>query len=149
MKALTVRQPWAWAIATGRKCVENRSWPTNYRGPLLIHASVRFRDPSIYRHLFDVWPTHFDTGAIVARVELVACIKLAELLATVEFVDPRTHLPFAFAEGPWCWILQNAQPITPPIPCRGKLQLWIPPATVLQKMENPAASGDSPAESVS
>jgi hypothetical protein len=38
VKCLTVCQPWAWAIVHGRKHVENRTWATDYRGPLLIHA---------------------------------------------------------------------------------------------------------------
>lgn len=39
MKYLTVRQPWAWLLVNGHKDIENRSWPTKYRGPLLIHAA--------------------------------------------------------------------------------------------------------------
>lgn len=39
MKALSIRQPWAWAIVNGHKTIENRTWATTYRGPLLIHAS--------------------------------------------------------------------------------------------------------------
>lgn len=39
VKAISVRQPWAWAIVHGGKDVENRIWRPNYRGPLLIHAS--------------------------------------------------------------------------------------------------------------
>jgi len=38
MKALTISQPYASLIASGEKWVENRSWPTGYRGPLAIHA---------------------------------------------------------------------------------------------------------------
>jgi hypothetical protein len=38
-KALSIRQPWCWAILVAGKRIENRTWPTNYRGPLLIHAS--------------------------------------------------------------------------------------------------------------
>ena len=38
MKALTVLQPWAWALIHGPKRIENRSWATYYRGPLVIHA---------------------------------------------------------------------------------------------------------------
>jgi hypothetical protein len=38
VKALTVRQPWAWATIYAGKDVENRRWRTTYRGPLLIHA---------------------------------------------------------------------------------------------------------------
>jgi hypothetical protein len=39
MKALSIRQPWAWLIVNGRKPVENRTWPTRWRGRLLIHAA--------------------------------------------------------------------------------------------------------------
>jgi hypothetical protein len=39
MKALSIHQPWAWAILHAGKTVENRTWSTKYRGPLLIHAS--------------------------------------------------------------------------------------------------------------
>ena len=39
MKALTVQQPWATLIAVGAKQIETRSWKTDYRGPLAIHAS--------------------------------------------------------------------------------------------------------------
>lgn len=38
MYALTVKQPWASAIMAGLKRVENRTWRTDYRGPLAIHA---------------------------------------------------------------------------------------------------------------
>ena len=38
MKAITVLQPWAWLLATGKKRCETRSWKTNYRGEILIHA---------------------------------------------------------------------------------------------------------------
>jgi len=44
MKALSVRQPWAWLIAHGLKPVENREWETHYRGPVLIHASKTFSE---------------------------------------------------------------------------------------------------------
>jgi hypothetical protein len=39
MKALSVRQPWAWAIIYALKNVENRGWPIHYRGDILIHAA--------------------------------------------------------------------------------------------------------------
>lgn len=39
MKALSIRQPWAWAILHTGKSVENRDWYTEYRGRVLLHAS--------------------------------------------------------------------------------------------------------------
>ena len=41
MKVIVIRQPWAWLIVNGIKDIENRSWRTRYRGPLLIQASAR------------------------------------------------------------------------------------------------------------
>ncbi|HTV55212.1 MAG TPA: ASCH domain-containing protein, partial [Terriglobia bacterium] len=41
MKALSIRQPWAWLIVNGFKPIENRSWNTNFRGRILIHASLK------------------------------------------------------------------------------------------------------------
>lgn len=40
MKALTVQQPWAWAIVHGGKDIENRTQAWSYRGPLAIHAGA-------------------------------------------------------------------------------------------------------------
>jgi activating signal cointegrator 1 len=42
MKAITLTQPWATLVAIGAKRIETRSWPTNYRGPLAIHAAKGF-----------------------------------------------------------------------------------------------------------
>lgn len=48
MRALTVQQPWAWAIIHGGKNVENRTQPWAYRGPLAIHAGARLSDRGIH-----------------------------------------------------------------------------------------------------
>ena len=39
MKALSIRQPWAAAIVQLGKNIENRTWATRFRGPILIHAA--------------------------------------------------------------------------------------------------------------
>jgi hypothetical protein len=41
IRALTLWQPWASAVIIGGKDVENRTWSTGYRGPLVIHAAKR------------------------------------------------------------------------------------------------------------
>ena len=39
--ALSIRQPWAWAICNAGKTIENRAWRScKYRGPVWIHASL-------------------------------------------------------------------------------------------------------------
>ena len=42
MKALSLTQSWATLVTIGAKKLETRSWPTYYRGPLLIHAAKGF-----------------------------------------------------------------------------------------------------------
>ncbi len=44
LPVLSIRQPYAWAVVHGIKDIENRSWRTHYRGPLLIHASANRND---------------------------------------------------------------------------------------------------------
>lgn len=39
VRAISIRQPWAWLIIHGGKDIENRGWPASYRGPVLVHAS--------------------------------------------------------------------------------------------------------------
>jgi hypothetical protein len=41
MRALSILQPWATLLLSGAKHYETRSWKTDYRGPLLIHAGNR------------------------------------------------------------------------------------------------------------
>lgn len=69
MKAITVRQPWAWAIIHAGKDIENRSWKTKTRGRVAIHAasgmthaeyeegckSIRKRKPKIKIPVYEIW----------------------------------------------------------------------------------------------
>ena len=80
-KILSFHQPWAWLIVNGHKDIENRTWKTNYRGPLYIHAGKKF-DDSDYRFLkrkFDYinFPARnqFQFGGIIGIVDLVACLE--------------------------------------------------------------------------
>lgn len=76
LKILTIRQPWAWAIIFARKTIENRSWSTNYRGPVAIHAGKQIDEPAFDEVLaitgFDVPDSARETlGAIIGVVDLV------------------------------------------------------------------------------
>jgi hypothetical protein len=80
MKALSVCQPWAWAILHGGKTIENRHRPTRHRGPLVIHASRSRRYiGGDYRALLPDLPPwdELDYGALVGVVEVVGCVPLA------------------------------------------------------------------------
>jgi hypothetical protein len=108
--AITIRQPWASLITAGIKTIENRSWPTTYRGPLLIHAGLSTDIDGIATHghlLKDDLPA----GAIIGTVQLVTCIR-------------DSCSPWA-EPGQWHWILKDPQPCDPR-PARGRLGLWRP-----------------------
>jgi hypothetical protein len=121
MKALSVRQPWAWAIVTGIKKVENRSRPTRHRGPLVIHASRSRRYlKADYAALLPNLPPieQLEFGALVGVVEVVGCVPVAEVEG-----DP-------FAVGPWCWVLAGARQVRS-IPFKGQVGIFRVPEQFL------------------
>jgi hypothetical protein len=69
LKALSVRQPWAELIASGKKTIELRSWSTSYRGPLLICTGKQL-DPGWCRH-YGLEPMTLPKGVAVCIVTLV------------------------------------------------------------------------------
>lgn len=80
IRVLSVRQPWAWALIHGGKDIENRDWPTKYRGPLAIHASMKIDRAGVgeVAHLTKrvILPDEaFATGIIVGVVDVVDCVE--------------------------------------------------------------------------
>jgi hypothetical protein len=122
MPALSVLQPWAWAIMEGIKPVENRTWRTNYRGVLAIQAGLGKRAEATGRALIEqngfVIPEELPRGMLLGTVELVECLPQPEALARFggAWVD-------ADPSG-WCWVLRNPRRLREPRPCRGKLSLF-------------------------
>lgn len=60
MKAISVRSPWWWFIVHGLKDVENRNWPTHFRGKVLIHASKWFNGTEVLQDMVEVRDTILD-----------------------------------------------------------------------------------------
>lgn len=83
MKALSIRQPWAWLIVNGFKDIENRSWYTRYRGAFLVHAAkgmTRAEYKLAADHAFEIDPDIFlpdfeelQRGGIVGFVTATGC----------------------------------------------------------------------------
>jgi hypothetical protein len=109
MKALTVKQPWAWAILYAGKDIENRGWRTHYRGPLVIHAGAAMHRYALPRRLPRPTPTEYVMSA---------------LLGTVELVDVVESSRSRWFSGPFGWVLENPRPFKRPIPSTGRLGLW-------------------------
>jgi len=130
MKVLSLRPFWAHAVIYFGKDVENRSWATNYRGRIAIHASsnkesayarsemVAYVKKEMSKHLrvvpSGIIYTKPISGAIIGTVELVEC----RLNTGME-----KSLPFADEGSDYHWILRDSKRCAP-YPCLGKLRLW-------------------------
>ncbi|AZC30074.1 hypothetical protein C4K38_2114 [Pseudomonas chlororaphis subsp. piscium] len=86
MKALSIRQPWAWLILHGGKDIENRSWHTKFRGRFLVHAAQgmtrnEFTQALLYCHDRGLpMPDRSDMqrGGIIGSVELVDSLDTSD-----------------------------------------------------------------------
>lgn len=115
MKTLSIRQPWAWLIIHGGKDIENRTWYTNIRERIAIHAgrhmTVQEYDLAKYfAHRINPRLTlpgikQFNFGGIIGEVDLIGC------------VDESSSPWFA---GPWGFVLANPEACAFR-PCRGHL----------------------------
>ena len=78
MKALSVRQPWAWLIVNGKKNIENRDWPTKFRGRIYIHAGKSMDHDAVdyIRHEYPdvILPERYDLGGIVGEATVIDCV---------------------------------------------------------------------------
>jgi len=120
-RALSVLQPWASIILTGLKPLENRTWSTEYRGPLWIHASKARtrRNDATGEELANVGLPLFKDmvfGAIIGRVTLTDCLPLEKLPPEL-----REHWS---CEGPICWVVSEPILLAEPIPMKGAMSLW-------------------------
>ena len=120
MKALTIKEPWATLIIEGYKEYEFRSWKTNYRGKILIHAGLTNENIS----KFDVYNLEYSKGEIIGEAYLEVCILvtddfIAYLLKKNSLVYGKTNHKMTYA-----WKLTNIKKYDKKIPCKGKLGLW-------------------------
>lgn len=110
IRALTVRQPWASLIAFHGKTVENRTWPTRWRGTLLVHAA-NTADP---HHPFNPDQVTWNQvrGAVIAVTTLEDC-----------HADDGMCTPWS-EDGAFHWELDHIRPLARPVLCAGRLGLW-------------------------
>lgn len=133
MRVLTLWQPWASAIDAYLKTFETRSWWTNYRGAIAIHAAKRsvdfdclhslrsndkcveaFRSAGI--DLLGNPDKEFPRGVIVTTATLVDCLPVEQLHH--ELIDIERMLG-NYEAGRYGWRLANITRVNPPIPYLG------------------------------
>ena len=111
-----MRQPWASAIAEGRKEYETRSWNTSYRGALAIHAG---------KNRYHIGcSTDYPLGAVLAVGELVAVFRVESLRVSSTESELGDWTP-----GRYAWQICNVRRLPEPILWRGAQSLWnVPPS---------------------
>ena len=114
MRALSIRQPWASLIISGIKPVENRTWKSSYRGPLLIHAGKNM-DMEAYNWLKSdvgvkkvVRGSIFLRGGIIGKVNMIDCVEAYES---------------EWFEGPYGFVFEKPEKIKL-YPVNGKLSFF-------------------------
>ena len=108
MRAITIRQPHAGDILRNGKDVENRTWRTHHRGPLLIHVAARPKGD-------------------------LPCSTIVGVVNVVDCVWDEYDSPWAMEEH-WHWVLDDQRMLDEPVPCSGQLSLWEPPAAAMRKV---------------
>ena len=117
MKCLSVSQPFADLVVSGRKSIDLRGRNTGFRGEFLVHAPLKVRHQDARR--LGLGPS-FVTGAIVGRAELVD-VKRYESAAELHR-DYRLHLASReFGDRRYGFVLRYAKKFSTPIPYKGKL----------------------------
>jgi len=136
MKALSIKQPWAWLICAGHKDIENRIWATSFRGRIYVHAGKEADCASGFRAAFNTlrilhdqsdaniiwrnfWALGQTYGAIVGEVDIVDC--------KFRFGEENDNLYSDWHDpGFYGFVLRNPILYDKPIPCRGSLRFFQP-----------------------
>jgi hypothetical protein len=140
-KALSIKQPWAQLIALGVKDIENRTWKTNLRGRIFIHAPAKYIEMPKNRGIMSLFtPEQWEVAdqhlrnkfrnlpisAIIGEVDIVDCVInhesiWAEKTSSRAFADEQHY----FDKPIWNWVLENAEIYEKPkLYVRGKLNFW-------------------------
>lgn len=134
MKALSIRQPWAWLIVNGYKDIENRTWRTDYRGKLLIHASKTF-DHEGYEWVLKNFPEIALPGSLspgFARANVIeGYYDLGGFVGTCRLNDVVTASESPFFTGPYGFNLRMVKPIEF-VAYKGNLGLFNVPESILK-----------------
>lgn len=158
MKALTVQQPWAWAIIHGGKPIENRTQLWAYRGPLAIHAGARWSqrgaESPLVQNALAPWLTALEQQRPLDSAEHQALFKFRAIIGLVDVTDTHWSHPHCCDDNPWAeqdyiehggrkrveiahLVLAHPRSVIP-IECTGRLGLWTPPTDIADQLDQAA-----------
>ncbi len=121
MKVITLKQPWATLVAEGIKKYEFRSWKTNYRGKILIHAGagVDKNEMKKFCHL----NLNYPSKKIIAEVELEDCLELNDELNKKIINENNIAYGSKYRTG-YAWKLNNIKKLNINEEVNGQLGFW-------------------------
>jgi len=132
---LSLTQPWATLVMLGKKQQETRSWKTDYRGRLYIHASKGF--PKSAQELCFTWPFNeyinpntksLPLGMILGSVELWKIESSEAALSAIQESETegmQEEYRFGdYSQNRFVWYFRNVEVLDKPVPARGSLSLW-------------------------
>jgi hypothetical protein len=122
MKAISIRQPWAWLILNAGKDIENRRWPTRLRGRVLIHAAKGMTEEE-YDDASGFVEFNVDERMVLPDMKT---LERGGIVGEVEIVDCVTASGSPWFCGPFGFVLRNPRPL-PFRPCRGALGFFDAP----------------------
>jgi hypothetical protein len=130
MIALSIRQPWAWLILHAGKDIENRTWPTKFRGRVLIHASKGMTRDEYEDGVDSLWTL---CGPAVPAIELPPFeqIERGGVVGSMEIVDCVRESNSPWFVGKYGFVLRDPQPL-PFVPYKGQLGFFDVPDDVLR-----------------
>lgn len=116
MKVLSLKQPFAELVVSGKKTIDIRKWNTHFRGTFLVHASLSVDKDAMKKHGYDDLPR----GVIVGKADLKEVKKYSN---KSEFMKDRKKHLATIDYGMYGFVLQNAKRVKE-IPAKGKLGFW-------------------------
>ena len=126
MKVISIKEPFATLIMNGSKLIETRSWKTNYRGELYIHASGKslakeyLKNPYVLELIKDM---DMNYGNIICKGNLVDCIYMDQKFLNEIKKNNQEYNLGLFELGRYAWVFEDIVPIIP-IEAKGKLNIW-------------------------
>ena len=118
MKALSIRQPWAWLILHGWKDIENRNWGTRFKGRVYVHAGKRFDYEGLR------WLATWLAPEIFKAIGPLCISEQIGIVGEIDIVDWVAKSESPWFTGPLAYVLANPMAYSEPIPYRGRLGLF-------------------------
>ena len=128
MRVLSIKEPFASLICEGIKHIETRSWKTNYRVEIYIHASrakVPKNDERINRLIKMLNDKELNMGKIICKCKLVDCVYMTEeYIKDMKENNEIEYLCGHYEVGRYSWVLEDVEVLDEKIEAKGRLGIW-------------------------